>query len=589
MKTIIKNIALIIFCILLNNSGNAQDNNKNYIIQLTGELSKIGTNLGTFPLKNNCELTGSGILNKRSFINDTSLFPKDMILADDTITPRGNGIEESDKNVFWIHGLNGDHETWIIPAVASQYGIKGVFDARKITSVRPGSVGVQSYSEDFGITVAASDVSTEVQKLNLNLTNKDFVIAHSQGGIVAREWLRKIENSPLSYPNYVHGLVTYGTPHGGAQILNQTRIELMNRAQPFLYDACVAVSTATIGQKIMEAIGKNMIASMIISDQWVRNKIEEGCSFTEKNILPFVIDNMQKNTTKDYYVGSPFMTGTPNSPGLINTNINTSVVQFVGVEEEPVFWRYMASMQHLGNDKKSNTELAFGYTTDDQLIQSTNKTMDEISEGYYYYQQKFTQFNNMNCAGLQGMKLLICNETRTGQVAKWHDRMLDMYKGLEWFRNANDYYKLDIIGAGVPSGEELFCSTVKRKVCMQGGVQISSHIEEETVKVNNANECNNKVAPNYTVEYLNNVKCDCYTTVSKNTIRKATYTYKPSDGVVLAESAGYKLNVQNGNTHAIITLYNTNHSQMLNSDITKLSLNKLYDGDYGPSFISHKR
>jgi hypothetical protein len=68
---------------------------------------------------------------------------------------------------------------------------------------------------------------------------------------------------------------------------------------------------------------------------------------------------------------------------------------------------------------------------------------------------------------------------------------------------------------------------------------------------------------------------------------KTTYWYKPNDGVVLAESAKKEINVDktiSGVTQTFVKLPETNHDQMKNGTVTKLELNKLYNGDYGRFF-----
>jgi hypothetical protein len=97
-----------------------------------------------------------------------------------------------------VHGLNGSRNSLFPPGYATQYGVQGnfPFPARKATSYGiEGDAKMQLYNENFGITPAASNVNA-YSKTYIPLekrTEKDFVIGHSQGGIVAREWLRKIE------------------------------------------------------------------------------------------------------------------------------------------------------------------------------------------------------------------------------------------------------------------------------------------------------------------------------------------------------------------------------------------------------------
>ncbi len=73
------------------------------------------------------------------------------------------------------------------------------------------------------------------------------------------------------------------------------------------------------------------------------------------------------------------------------------------------------------------------------------------------------------------------------------------------------------------------------------------------------------------------------------TLYKTEVIYKDNDGMVLAESAGAGLNVQNGLDHYIIKMEKTNHEQMKNSRATMHTLNALYNGEYGDFFRTNKR
>jgi len=105
---------------------------------------------------------------------------------------------------FWIHGLNGTTESWAVAAKATEYGVmknnEVVFPARKANSYRglpsSNSNPVQLYSEDLGILSASQDVEDymDSEVPITDRTSKDFIIAHSQGGIVGREWLRQSVN-----------------------------------------------------------------------------------------------------------------------------------------------------------------------------------------------------------------------------------------------------------------------------------------------------------------------------------------------------------------------------------------------------------
>jgi hypothetical protein len=196
-------------------------------------------------------------------------------------------------------------------------------------------------------------------------TEKDFIIAHSQGGIVAREWLRNMEESPSQFPKYAHGLVTFGTPHTGAQVLNNTRPDMENKLPAFFNEACISLATANVTEKVNASFFTRLLLS-----NTVRNAIGAGCSILSESIIPFAMADYHKSTTQNFYVGAPFLTQ-PNQYGhptsLSNYTLKVPVVQFYGVEETPVIWKFFSSTLEIGEDKLDNTENLFNYDKDDQI------------------------------------------------------------------------------------------------------------------------------------------------------------------------------------------------------------------------------
>lgn len=94
------------------------------------------------------------------------------------------------RNVFWIHGVQGD--------VKSLHAFSDYFNEKyKINSYHP------FYQSNRGFQYGAYQLS------GLNVGNKsdDMVIAHSMGGLVARQFYK-------DYPQRrFGGLITISTPH----------------------------------------------------------------------------------------------------------------------------------------------------------------------------------------------------------------------------------------------------------------------------------------------------------------------------------------------------------------------------------------
>ncbi|OYU95420.1 MAG: hypothetical protein CFE21_09755 [Bacteroidetes bacterium B1(2017)] len=528
-----------------------------------------------------------------------------------------------DINIFWIHGLNGSTESLRIPAQATQFGAGSDFPARKVTSHRgtPSSIShkVQLYSEDGGVTAAAGDLEYYFNAMlqPINRTAKDYIIAHSQGGIVAREWLRKMEKEPNAYQNFAHGLVTFGTPHAGAQVLNNTRPDMYDKVPGYMKEACLKLARAVIEPTIND----NLFTRLLISDE-MKNKLTGfGCDLVAKSIVPFALDNYYKQTTRDYFVGSPFLIGTGTSSGhvegLSEYTLKVPVVQFYGEELQPVLWKFMSSTMGMGHDEMDNKTMVFGYDQDDQLEKKVGNMINEF-DAKYYLEKENEKATKKTCAlylteasicylsgnywGAGALAILAGVEYSKLEGIRGNQKAYDEAK--VWLSNANQSYQSELIGAQViPIGyhceivEELDCRDLRKNPVGSGvppvKLKITSKFETEGAS------CRfRSISEAYSdYHFMGHDGMEwhgpCTGTQTFFTTWKNKYSYQPNDGVVLAESASAKIKVNTAVdpscTHVIKVLPETNHDQMKNCQKTKFALLDLYDGKFGPLFSVGKR
>jgi hypothetical protein len=525
---------------------------------------------------------------------------------------------EGDKNVFWIHGLNGNTNSLAVPAKASQRGVDydPSFPPRKIRSYRgviSSGVAPQLYSEDLGIAATSGDLDDYVHQ-NMPASEKtiyDFIIAHSQGGIVGREWLRNMDLRPQIYDKYAHGLVTFGTPHGGAEVLNNCRPNLgRNKLPAFVNEACQSLGGAIIIPKL----NANFITSLVPS-KYMTDIIGSSCGALSSSIIPIVMDDYYKATTKDFYVGATFLEGgTINGYPVQGLNQYTSkvpVVQFYGIEEQPILWRFMSSTLDIGEVQKNspNSELFFGYTNDNQLPFKVNNMINEFGVQYEYEkgQEKKMKKNlalAIFSAGLNPIAggALIFYFRKKLNDAKQNQEAYD--KGKVWLTNANDYYLTDLIGAR-ESKTSMQCRVIGIVNCRSNIYNpVGSGVPATLIGINYTTYPTSGVCAEFPGKVLNWTSYHYSSPWSNSTVGDCTgsiqqvvsgwvttYSYKDNDGVVLAESAKYPINVdiQAGNTHSFVLMDRTNHDQMKNCDTTKDGLTKLYDGRFGKFFLTDKR
>lgn len=451
------------------------------------------------------------------------------------------------KNVYWIHGLNGSVTSWALAALATSSPNYATpeFPNRYINSVRGPSSG-QTYGENVGISAASFDMNSVANLyVNSDSTHKDFIIAHSQGGIVSREWLRNMEEFPNSFPDYAHGLVTFGTPHAGAQILNNTRSDMGNMLPAFFGEACKVMANVEVAPLI-----NNSFLTRLLLSNTIRNSIGAGCNILSENIIPYAMSNYYKPTTKDYFVGASFMTSPKhNHPtGLMDYTLKVPVVQFYGVEESPVIWKFFSSVMEMGESWIDSSERLFAYDADSLIEIKVNQMRDEFIAKRQITEAHRDGLRKTPCWGfilgglaigapIVGVAGAAGCYTYVALKNKEYSNSITAYNiATNWINNAPDYY-LEIIGAR----------------------------EEVLVPFT-----------------LNIFGRDL-------TLYKTEVIYKDNDGVALAESAGAKIKVQDEPNNFRIKMPKTNHEQMKNSRRTRDALNALYDGKYGGFFQTNKR
>lgn len=497
---------------------------------------------------------------------------------------------EGDVNIYWIHGLNGSVESLRVPAVTTEFGtMDRTFVARKAHSIIGLTAGDQTYLENQGIAYAARDMRTVANNLQgtYTPTNKDFIIAHSQGGIVAREWLRDIEEDPGLFKKYVHGLVTFGTPHGGAMILNTTRPDLLNRAPKFFGEACTKLGKAVVADKVKN----KFLLSMFLSQEMKDRLVGLSCTFFSETVVPFALDNYHKPTTLDYYVESPFLTKPSSlhpSGGLSDYVLKVPVVQFYGEEEQPIMWRFFSSTMELGKDQvlqPGNAAGEYAYDKDDQLQDKVSNLMNDFQASYNDAAEKYKKWKTVKKLSLFSGPLILTMYPISSLAAQNNKDNMDAYDGAKvWLANANDYYLAELVGAKETKPVK-YCITSTCERCYDLTtlqVTVKSDVVETLA---GPNGCFNGFY--YARQYMPNSHTSCRDEKQGTTVYRNEYYYKANDGIVLAESAANPIKVDTGNplnTHNYCIMPSTNHDQMKNSNQTKQALTVLYDGKLGAFF-----
>lgn len=241
-----------------------------------------------------------------------------------------DGIINGERNVTFIHGLGGSIASWYKQSQftrntyeTSSFGIDYTSSAYEVDL---DEVAIE-VNNDIGTRVANGVDKAYPNRCNLN----DFAIAHSQGGIAARHLGRywDLGVSTLGTRQFF-GLVTFGTPHAGADIA-------LTRTQ----------HTSFVQQALSTVVLKDVANGAY--DLTKRFGFLFGKSAAD--ILD-PIDTLIKNNLAPVFLGASVHTNTLDqmrydNQAMININNHQSRVHkvaFYGVEEAPECWRVMNNM-----------------------------------------------------------------------------------------------------------------------------------------------------------------------------------------------------------------------------------------------------
>jgi Predicted acetyltransferases and hydrolases with the alpha/beta hydrolase fold len=448
--------------------------------------------------------------------------------------PRGTPPLSNDRLVFWIHGLGGNTDSWAKVAQATQYQSPGQsvpgYPHRKITSIP------LTYSQ-FSLNGAASTlhntlVSTGDALCTANgITDKtiNFIIAHSQGGIVSRATDKMYDDLGMESDRRFGGVVTFGTPHGGARILNNK-----DQFMPFADEACKAL----IAGPALEGIQGNPAVDFFVPNEVFESISNKLCNFLANDIAPITFKDQFQEITEDYKVGAAAI-------GELNGH-NSSLprVALYGEETEPVFYR---TMYHL-KVKTPNQFPVFGADEDQPLVDRFNQLLNKYQANYELNRARveYLEGAGFPCTPFQWWCCFpVCSIWDTEYWQK-KDRRDAWREGYNWLNNSNNKYK-GIIGAHTTTWVNTYqCA------------------------------CNGYTFP------TNQPSCPPGCTLSSAGGYWSVIS-KPSDGVALAESAMAYPGAQTEN------LPGSNHQQMRNDSNTKAKMLKLLGGGFGHYFTTEVR
>jgi|GEM_PF-3602626 len=469
-----------------------------------------------------------------------------------------SGIENF-RTIYWVHGLGGSSESWAEAATATDLGGRIPpstvinFPARKTASYIP------SYIQT-SLDVAASDLVTTMDNLNPANENDltyDFIIAHSQGGIVSRyaDYLTETVGFPTKERRF-YGIVTFDSPNGGAQIINSRDAGLISQLAS---DACSAVLTGPVANLFSNA----PYIGFFIDPTGAYNTISSLCSVAGGTVLPFLLRNLAVGTTNGFSVGAPEL-GAINNYG--NPTIHRAAIE--GVEysaasgdvpanPKQLLWRTMYSFQN------SSTGPEFSNNTDQAWVTAMNNLRIDYEVQYNF---ELSIVNQLKALGYpKDCKWCFLPPTGFSYLCLYDcilkNNLYDVHeanrvalaKAIDWMDDSDDQWKI-IIGAldFVPNTNG-YCTCVDE-----------NGVTSITENVNSQAECSLLGNNGGINEYPYCIWAP-YQDVP---------VYKASDGIVTQESQAAWVTPS-------YRMDQTNHFQARNSRQTALALLSVFQGENG--------
>lgn len=451
------------------------------------------------------------------------------------------------KLIYWIHGLAGNEHSWnrVQAVTENQTGtqVPG-YPERDVEGLALSYEG----HENLDIFQLGSYVNNQIEIWRTAIPRRDtldvkrnFIIAHSQGGIVSRAMRYKNIDDPFYNHQQFGAIATFGTPHGGAKIINST---VQNGdVQRWINEGCKATAAATI----RTFVNSKWWLDLLVSPSLSASLSSIACDGMDKTVLPILVNSIRKPVGSDYAIGAPNLAKL-DSMAQIDT---LKVVTFYGEEQEPVFWRTVHSMTFSKDTSIAGNILStdpFGLNEDQELVDLINNKISNYSlmENFYSDIQ-----DNIKSHLLYSILFNVLFDDNL-----FEDRIDEYHDARQWLSLANVNWKR-FIGA-------------RRDTSFLDGYHCDCLIDSggtngyvfKTYKVQTIQECNSIPARSRVIHPI----------IVHNIIDE------PSDGVVTVKS-------QNAYPGALsVRMKNTNHMQQRNSLRTKECLIKLFQGRYGRKF-----
>lgn len=444
------------------------------------------------------------------------------------------------RPVFWVHGLGGD------PQISWQVAGAETENKYMIESLYPGytQTGLNGAGKNLRVYI---NHHTEGK----NFVKAPFAIGHSQGGLAMRAAaFEAIKTFGEDFP--VKGIVTFGTPHNGAPIIDNIP-EIIQ----LLEEGCLEL----IDGPLTELLETNFLLDLITNSKDVRNKLGPlACGLVATGISS-EFASFQSRSGKDFSYQNP-------SEYFQNLKKETfpdiQKVAFGGKETEPVLLRQMAWMS-----KSPESVDPWQANPDDEYVNSFNDLILKYKAKADANSSSANSWRNKRWLCLTHP---ICHLFVNSKIRGFEQTSSSYKRGYSWLNSLNEKWKV-LIGASEYRDQQNF-EVCKCAYFIHGDYRSWSVVSncEDELSCRNKSQHSNDGSWSY--------ECDCTQEIAS----AGFYQIDDSDGVI-----PFRTSIAFPGVHHFSQMLGSNHQQMRNDKNADEKINELMAGRYGDLFITKKR